>query len=166
MQTKNKSLPALFVLLWRLRLARLLLWLATVVDRYDGPHIRLAARLVAAGGCRSRRAGLTARGNGSVAPPLGARNRAGRRPAGLVAVSGEGIGDHKERRPNVCDHRIIPISCTFVRRSCRPSNKPLSEHQNYQVPEAFSWARFAGRVRRHGAGGTMLVADRASGMGR
>lgn len=40
------SLPRLIALLWRLRLARLMLWLVRVSDRYDGLAMSLARRLV------------------------------------------------------------------------------------------------------------------------
>lgn len=42
------SLPALALILVRLKAARLCLWLARVTDRYSGAHLRLADRLVAA----------------------------------------------------------------------------------------------------------------------
>jgi hypothetical protein len=44
--TTRPSLFSLIVHLWRLRLARLLLWLARVSDRYDGLVMSLARRLV------------------------------------------------------------------------------------------------------------------------
>lgn len=42
----HPSLLRLIACLWRLRLARLLLWLARVSDRYDGLVMSLARRLV------------------------------------------------------------------------------------------------------------------------
>lgn len=44
----SRSLPALALLLLRLKAARLCLWLARVTDLHSGPHLRLADRLVAA----------------------------------------------------------------------------------------------------------------------
>lgn len=43
--TPRPSLPRLIPLLWRLRLARFMLWLARVLD-YDAFVMRLARRLV------------------------------------------------------------------------------------------------------------------------
>lgn len=56
--TPRRSLPRLILLLWRLRLARLLLWLARISDRYEGSVMSLARRLV---GAAERSMGMTRR---------------------------------------------------------------------------------------------------------
>jgi hypothetical protein len=48
MPASRRSLRVLVVTLWRLRLARLCSWLARASDRYSGPHMRLARRMVEA----------------------------------------------------------------------------------------------------------------------
>jgi hypothetical protein len=49
-------LRTIIALTWRLKLARLFLWLARVTDRYDGAAMRMSRRIVeSAERCASRR---------------------------------------------------------------------------------------------------------------